>query len=505
MSNDTFSSVILALLVIPWFVALLLYIRSKRVSQQKKMAEAGRESAERILSELQEKYRPIEDIHAYVNKLKQSTEDDVERLKTETYAALEEEKRQTSEAVAAQRQQAATTLDNAKTEAELIISQAQNEAQRIAGDALEAKQKADTYSSAITAMKNVIDGYKDDYIVPNQSVLDDLAEEYSHKEAGQQLKDQRKRVRQMVKDGRAADCDYKETHRRNYAIHFAVDAFNGKVDTALAKVKHDNYGKLKQEIEDAAALVNHNGSAFRNARINNLYLEARLEELKWAVATMELQRKERDEQRELREQMREEEKVRREIEKAIKEAEKEERMLQKAMTKARAELEAASEADREKFQAQIIDLETRLKDAEDKEQRAISMAQQTRRGHVYIISNIGSFGERTFKIGMTRRLEPLDRIKELGDASVPFPFDVHAMIPSEDAPALESELHNVFDGARLNMVNTRKEFFDTSLAEIRQVIERKIGADVHWTMKAEALEYRESLSLKRKQAVPATA
>jgi len=282
-----------------------------------------------------------------------------------------------------------------------------------------------------------------------------------------------------------------------------VDAFNGKVDSALAKVKHNNYGKIKQEILDAFALVNHNGMPFRNARINQEYLEARLEELKWAVATHELRQIEREEQRAIREQMREEEKARREIEKAIKEAEKEERMLQKAMETARKELASAHGEQRAEYEAQLAELESKLTEAESRGQRAISMAQQTRRGHVYVISNIGSFGENVFKIGMTRRLEPADRVKELGDASVPFDFDVHAMIYSDDAPALEKALHRRFDEASVNKVNPRKEFFNLNVAEIRQAVEQQGMNEIHWTMKAEAAEYRESLSISRKQAMEA--
>ena len=145
----------------------------------------------------------------------------------------------------------------------------------------------------------------------------------------------------------------------------------------------------------------------------------------------------------------------------------------------------------------MFDLENQLKEAEDKGQRAISMAQQTRRGHVYVISNIGSFGEEVFKIGMTRRLEPMDRVKELGDASVPFSFDVHAMIFSEDAPTLEKELHRRFNLCSVNKINSRKEFFKTTISEVKQAVEASGILDVHWTLKAEAAEYRESLSIEK--------
>ena len=124
------------------------------------------------------------------------------------------------------------------------------------------------------------------------------------------------------------------------------------------------------------------------------------------------------------------------------------------------------------------------------------MAQQTRSGHVYVISNVGSFGEDVYKIGMTRRLEPHDRVRELGDASVPFELDVHAMIPSADAPALERGLHQRFLSRQLNKVNPRKEFFRVTLQELREEITR-IGIDASWTIAAEAREYRESLEVER--------
>ncbi|MCE8011674.1 DUF4041 domain-containing protein [Halomonas desiderata] len=396
------------------------------------------------------------------------------------------------------REKAEAVIARADEQARQIIDDARRQAEETAGNALKAVEDAKLYERTAKAMRNIIEGYHDDYIVPNASLLDDLAEDFSHKDAGEKLKQARKHSRDMAKNGRAGDCDYKEAVRREYAIHFAVDAFNGKVDSTLSKVKHDNYGKLRQAILDAFAVVNHNGKPFKNARITDLYLQARLEELRWAVAAMELRRIEQEEQREIREQMREEEKARRDIEKALKQAEKEERMLAKAMEEARKQLENANDEERAQFQARLSELEQQLEEAESRGQRALSMAQQTKRGHVYIISNIGSFGENVFKIGMTRRLEPLDRVRELGDASVPFSFDVHAMIYSEDAPTLERELHRQFAEHQVNRINPRKEFFNVPLAEVREAIEEE-GLEVHWTMAAEAWEYRESKALAERQ------
>lgn len=300
----------------------------------------------------------------------------------------------------------------------------------------------------------------------------------------------------MVKNNTAAQCDYVEDYRRTTAIDFITDAFNGKVDTILTSVKQDNYGILKQKITDAYYLVNNLGKAFRNAVITSEYLESRLDELKWAVVCTELKNQEKEEQRRIREQMREEERAQREIEKAIKEAAKEEEMLKKAIEKAQQAVAKASEEQKVKYEMQLQELNEKLKQAEEKNQRALSMAQQTKSGHVYIISNIGSFGDNVFKIGMTRRLEPTDRVRELGDASVPFPFDIHAMIYSEDAPKLETTLHRTFVSNQVNKVNPRKEFFRVPLSDIRKQID-SMDIQAKWTMTAEAYDWRETLAIEK--------
>lgn len=387
----------------------------------------------------------------------------------------------------------------AANESKNIIDAAHKRAEEIAGDAYSAMNKAKELTETAQAMKNIIEGYGDQYIVPTYSLLDDLAEHFGFTEAGQQLKAARENSRLMVKNGVAATCEYAEQNRRRTAISFVTDAFNGKVDSILSRTKADNVGKLEQEIKDAYAVVNSNGTAFRDARITPEYLDSRLSELKWACTANALRDKEREEQRELREQMREEEKARREYERAIKDAAKEEEMLRKAMEKVQKQVAEASDAQRADFEAKLHELESKLKEAEEKNQRALSMAQQTRTGHVYVISNIGSFGEEVFKIGMTRRLEPLDRVRELGDASVPFGFDVHAMIYSEDAPTLEKRLHRHFLRQQINKVNPRKEFFKIDLEGIREELNR-LGVETHWTMLAEAHEYRESLKIEQEIA-----
>ncbi len=406
---------------------------------------------------------------------------------------------ETSDAYARSREtisRAEGVMESARTSASQIVAAANARAQDIAGEALEAVRNAATYERIARAMQHKIEGYGDEYLLPAESLLDELAEDFGHKDAGKELKLARLNSRVIMKERRAGACDYVEAERRKGAEDFVVDAFNGKVDSILSRAKHDNHGKLAEEIRDAFSLVNANGRPFRNARVSEEFLNARLAELKWATIAFELKRQDAEEQRRLREQIREEEKARRDYERAIREAQRDEDALRQALFKAQAQVESATEAQRAKYEAQLADLNTRLKAAEERNQRALSMAQQTRRGHVYIISNVGSFGENVYKIGLTRRLDPLDRIWELGDASVPFDFDVHAVILSEDAPALEGKLHRHFLLNQINKANHRKEFFRADLAEIRSGVEG-LGVTCNWTMTAEAREYRETQAIER--------
>lgn len=431
---------------------------------------------------------------------------EAERIVAQAHQDLEAVKEETSviqksnkELIKAAKEEVEQIKLDATKHAANIIEEAENKAKTIAGEAYDIAQNAEHYTNVVKAMKNVIEGYGDAYLKPTFSLLDELAEEFGFDEAGQKLKEAREKSKMLIKNGDASTCDYVENIRKTTAKNFVLDAFNGKVDTILSMIKKDNYGTLEQKIKDAYALVNNLGAAFRNARITPLYLDARLDELKWGVVVFELKQKEKEEQRRIKEQIREEEKARREYEKAIKDAAKEEEMIRKAMEKAKLAIEKANEEQKAKFEQQLAELQVKLAEAEAKNQRALSMAQQTRSGHVYIISNIGSFGENVFKIGMTRRLEPLDRVKELGDASVPFPFDVHAMIYSEDAPSLETALHRFFVQNQVNKVNPRKEFFRIPLSEIKKEIDNR-GLDVKWTISAAALEYKETLAIEKSMA-----
>lgn len=204
--------------------------------------------------------------------------------------------------------------------------------------------------------------------------------------------------------------------------------------------------------------------------------------------------REREEQAAIREQMRQEAEERKELERQKQQIEREESKFLTEIENVKDQITVAVDDEIKKnLEAKIKELEEQLnKVAERKED--IMDRQNGKAGNVYVISNLGAFGDNIFKIGMTRRLEPLDRVKELGDASVPFGFDVHAMIFSEDAVSLENKLHEVLNDCRLNKVNLRKEFFKLSLDEIEKtVLSEDPAAAFNRTMYAE--QYRQSLSM----------
>lgn len=275
-------------------------------------------------------------------------------------------------------------------------------------------------------------------------------------------------------------------------------AFNGECDVMIAKVKWNNINQMKERINKIFNAINKLGEGFR-VYINVDYLTLKERELILEYEFQAKRQKEKEEMRAIQDELREEEKARRDFERAQREAEREEARYQKILEKVRKEYEQSHGGESEKLKSQIALLEQELKEVQEKKERALSMAQQTKRGHVYIISNVGAFGENVFKIGMTRRLEPVDRVRELGDASVPFHFDVHAMIYSDEARTLESELHKAFADKKINMLNNRKEFFRVSLGEVEETV-KGLGFEAEFSRLPEAKEYHETLAILDKRS-----
>jgi hypothetical protein len=324
----------------------------------------------------------------------------------------------------------------------------------------------------------------------------------SSEQYAQRLEQVRLQQQEMLKADRAAHCE------KTFAIDGSVKkgaamvrdhsklmlrAFNGESDAAIAKVKYDNVTSLKSRIEKSFVAINKLGES-KFVAIAPEYLALRLDELHLVHEFREKQHEERQVQRAIKEQMREEQEAEAEIQHALEQAQQDEAQKETALLKARAELAEATGRQHDKFEQLVARLETELSAALDRKAKAIARAQLTRSGHVYVLSNVGCFGEDCYKIGMTRRLDPQERVDELGDASVPFEFDVHAMIYSEDAPTLERALHAEFSARRVNQVNTRKEFFRVSLDEIRAAVE-KIHGVVSFVLIPNAKDYRTTLAM----------
>ena len=230
--------------------------------------------------------------------------------------------------------------------------------------------------------------------------------------------------------------------------------------------------------------------------LNSKLLELKLKELNLTYTFQLKQQQEKEQQKAIKEQMIEEEKVRREIERQKQKIDKDCTQFNNEVKKLMAYMQkTSSDVEMQLYIDKIKELEDKLRSLEDDKKNVLEREANAKAGFVYVISNIGSFGEDIYKIGMTRRLEPMDRIKELGSASVPFEFDVHAMIFSENAPELENLLHKHFEKQSVNRINLRKEFFHVSLDEIEKVVHDNFNDIASFTKVPAAKEYRQTLSL----------
>lgn len=250
----------------------------------------------------------------------------------------------------------------------------------------------------------------------------------------------------------------------NENIKQILRTFNTECEVAIDKVKFNNFDTMEKRIRKSFETLNKMNNSNRVA-IATTFLEMKIKELHLSHEFQLKKQAEKEEQKRIREEMREEAKLQKEIEEAKKNIAKDLKHFSNALDKVKKQLEDTNvtgeqrkelEEKRRNLEETVENLDANLKDIDYRQNNQ-------RAGYVYIISNIGAFGENIYKIGMTRRLDPTDRVNELGDASVPFNFDIHAMIFSDDAPKLENALHKAFENQKLNMVNQRREFFNVTL------------------------------------------
>jgi len=273
-----------------------------------------------------------------------------------------------------------------------------------------------------------------------------------------------------------------------------IRAFNNECDSIIDKVKFNNIEAFRKKIEKSYNDLNKMNAKMSISLVPE-FLDLKLKELNLCYEYEVKKQEEKEEQKEIRERLREEVKLQKEIEEERKKVQKEQSHYQNALSQIEDQLKSDPENEellkkKAEIEGTLTDIDTSLKDMDYREANK-------RAGYVYVISNIGSFGENVYKIGMTRRLDPTERVDELGDASVPFNFDIHAMIFSDDAPALETALHQAFENRKVNMVNQRREFFNVTLDEIENEVKKNFDKTVEFIRMAPAEQYRESVALKK--------
>ncbi|MEE1924706.1 DUF4041 domain-containing protein [Pseudomonas sp. 148P] len=314
----------------------------------------------------------------------------------------------------------------------------------------------------------------------------------------------RERQKVMIKNSQAATGNMSWTVNNSQAqgrklvndmIKLVIRSFNNEADACVANVKFDNVELGEKRILKSFDACNRLGKIM-SVEISGVYLDLKLDELHLAHEFQIKKQEEKEEAKRAREELREQQKLEQEIRAAREKITKERKHFTAAMRDLQARLEhVQSDEERSAILLKLAEVEAGRAELESEEKLIDYREQNAKAGYVYVISNLGAFGEGIYKIGMTRRLEPMDRVDELGDASVPFWFDVHAMVFSNNAPALEAKLHEHFASGRLNKVNGRKEFFRADIAEIEKVIRENYDAVVEVIHEAPAEQYRESLRM----------
>lgn len=426
----------IAWLLLP-IILLVLWLRARGA---KKRAEKRITEAEETAKSLKEKYAPITFVEDEVSTLK-DTAKEIQKQIEETRSSYSEKR-----ATLKRLEQQVAVFDEKLSFAELGIYEPHFEF----NDAVEYKQEIKLIRDRQKAMVTA----KNSTLCPTDWQVD-----------GSRAKGQT-----MI----------------NRQVRLTMRAFNNECEAAIANTSWNNVNAMEKRIQNAAKQIDKANESMK-LRISEQYVSLKLDELYATHEYRERLKMEKEERAEMARAEREEKKLLAEAEKA----EREEAKYQQLLDKARSE--AGIDENR------IAELEAALAEAHTISERARAMAEMTKSGYVYIISNIGSFGEDVVKIGLTRRLEPDDRVKELGDASVPFGFDTHAMIYSDEAPALESALHKEFADRRVNASNMRKEFFRVGLEEVEEAVKR-LAPSASFFSDREAQEWHETLS-RRKEAL----
>lgn len=368
----------------------------------------------------------------------------------------------------------------------------------------EKSQEYNNLLDLISETKSKLIIMQDDVLVQEFGLYTPVYDFASSDEYKDRLLSIRERQKQMIKNGTAATGSInwtvngslqKGSKMVNDTQKLLIRAFNSECDEMVNKVKYNNFDMSLKRITTARNTISRLGKTMQIS-ITEAYYQAKVDELHLAFEYRQKKQEEKEAEKEARAALREAAKLQKEIEEQRKIIDKEQTHYKNALLSVLKQIESCETPSDELLQKkaslekQLGIIDTKIKDLDYRE------ANQ-RAGYVYVISNIGAFGENIYKIGMTRRLNPQDRVDELGDASVPFNFDVHAMIFSDDAPALENALHKAFEDRKVNMINHRREFFNVTLNEIKEVIRQNYDKTVEFVDVPDAEQYRESLKMRQ--------
>lgn len=374
-------------------------------------------------------------------------------------------------------------------------------------EAAKRRQEEERHAATLRKIEEDIRSARSDLVETNEMVLLQSFGLYTPKYAfanSTEYKDALVKIRQQQSD--AIKRGTATTGNANWTVNGSIKegqkmvanmqkllirAFNTECDDVIDHVRFNSIEAAEKRIQNTFSAISKLG-AICGVAITGHYRNLKIEELHLAYEFQIEKEKEKERLRELRAEERERAKVEKEIEAERKKLEKEKTHYDKALQLIMQQIANADPNDLPSLEEKKAELEAKSAEINNAIDQVDYRAANQKAGYVYIISNIGAFGENVYKIGMTRRLEPMDRISELGDASVPFDFDVHALIFSEDAPALEAALHRAFEDRKLNMVNTRREFFRVSLDEIKAVVREHFDKTVEFIDVPLAEQYRQS-------------
>ena len=373
------------------------------------------------------------------------------------------------------------------------------------------RQEVQAAKQEVAALKQQSSTLKEQILVFEETVLLESFALYipkfklnSSHEYKARLDEVRERQKMMLKSGEAAmgnmnwQVNGSQSEGRklvNDMQKLVIRSFNNECDYCVDNVKFDNIQLGEKRIRQSFDACNRLGRVM-TVRLSEHYLDLKLDELRLAHEYQVKKQEEKEEARRMREELRQQQKLEQEIRAAREKIAKERKHFAAALKDLNSRLvKASTEEERQLLSIKIAEVAASTASLDSEEKVIDYREQNAKAGYVYVISNVGAFGEGVYKIGMTRRLDPMERIDELGDASVPFWFDVHAMVFSDNAPALEAKLHLHFAAGRLNKVNGRKEFFRADIADIESVIRANYDAVVEITHAAPAEQYRESLRM----------